>query len=309
MYQLKWNNHRWNLTHVFEQLLQLGAFTDVTVSCEDGSLKCHKMVLAACSPYFEKILSDESVSSYGFHPIVVLQDTPCDVFRALLEFMYKGEVNIYQEELPLLMSIAASLQIKGLYEDGDRITSQPGAQTPVRQESQSRRQSGCRSPSSPGSEAVDLSRSNSSGERSFPVTLSTSVVVHCKKEPSSDSPSNRTRPSPSSSPTANSHSSSTTLQKRNSFVPFFHSTPQSQSQLIPVEENASSAHSLVPRLNAAGLPHNISVSAQNTTTPILRYERARHHVIQSNALQLGHFAKIFTFCRRVPRVLWKVKRY
>ncbi|CAG0880707.1 unnamed protein product [Cyprideis torosa] len=248
MYQLKWNNHRWNLTNVFEQLLQLGAFTDVTVSCEDGSLKCHKMVLAACSPYFERVLSDEAVSLYGAHAIIVLQDTPCDVFRALLEFMYKGEVNIYQEELPLLMSIAASLQIRGLYEDADEKRTAP-RQRP-------------RSPSSPGSEAVDLSRSNSSGERTFPVSLSTSVVVHKRDQPHSAEPS--------------STNNISGVLKRNSFAPFFHSTP-TQSQLLPCTSSPSgrppSHHAAtaaaISRFSAAH-PH-ISVSAQNNnTTPILR---------------------------------------
>lgn len=54
LYCLRWNNHRSNLLTVFDQLLQNEAFTDVTLACEGGtSVKCHKMVLAACSSYFQ----------------------------------------------------------------------------------------------------------------------------------------------------------------------------------------------------------------------------------------------------------------
>ncbi len=118
-YQLKWNNHHANLSCVFEQLLQQEAFTDVTIACDGSSLKCHKMVLAACSSYFQKLFTDTPCQ----HPIVVLKDVHFSVFQSLLDFMYKGEVNISQEDLPSLMKLAESLKIKGLVEESSSPSS------------------------------------------------------------------------------------------------------------------------------------------------------------------------------------------
>lgn len=52
-YCLRWNNYQTNLTAVFDQLLQNEFFVDVTLTTEGRSLKCHKVVLSACSPYFQ----------------------------------------------------------------------------------------------------------------------------------------------------------------------------------------------------------------------------------------------------------------
>lgn len=53
---LRWNNHQSNLLSVFDQLLHDESFVDVTLAVEGQLLKAHKMVLSACSPYFQVIL-------------------------------------------------------------------------------------------------------------------------------------------------------------------------------------------------------------------------------------------------------------
>ena len=45
------------------------AFCDVTLACDGGSLKCHKIVLAASSDYFQKLFIDNNSE----HPIVFLK--------------------------------------------------------------------------------------------------------------------------------------------------------------------------------------------------------------------------------------------
>ena len=53
---LRWNDYQTNLTNVFDQLLQTESFVDVTLTTDEGqSVKCHKVVLSACSPYFQKV--------------------------------------------------------------------------------------------------------------------------------------------------------------------------------------------------------------------------------------------------------------
>lgn len=50
---LRWNNHQSNLLSVFDQLLQDESFVDVTLAVDGRNLKAHKIVLSACSPYFQ----------------------------------------------------------------------------------------------------------------------------------------------------------------------------------------------------------------------------------------------------------------
>ncbi|KAG8286237.1 hypothetical protein J6590_065141 [Homalodisca vitripennis] len=109
---LRWNNHQSNLLSVFDQLLHDEAFVDVTLAVEGQFLRAHKMVLSACSPYFQSLF----VGHPDRHPIVILKDVPYADMRSLLDFMYRGEVSVDQERLTAFLKVAESLRIKGLTE-------------------------------------------------------------------------------------------------------------------------------------------------------------------------------------------------
>uniref|UniRef100_A0A2R5LEC4 BTB domain-containing protein n=1 Tax=Ornithodoros turicata TaxID=34597 RepID=A0A2R5LEC4_9ACAR len=109
---LKWNNHQSNMLAVFEQLLSNEAFVDVTLACEGLSLKAHKMVLSACSPFFQALFVENPCK----HPIVILKDTRYMDLKAIVEFMYRGEVNVSQDQLSALLKTAETLKVKGLAE-------------------------------------------------------------------------------------------------------------------------------------------------------------------------------------------------
>lgn len=55
---LRWNNHQPNMVSVFTSLLQNDQLVDVTLLAENNEIHAHKMVLAACSPYFQ--VSDDA---------------------------------------------------------------------------------------------------------------------------------------------------------------------------------------------------------------------------------------------------------
>jgi len=50
------------------------------------------------------------------HPIIILKDVPFSHLQAILEFMYAGEVNVSQEQLPAFLKTAERLKVKGLAE-------------------------------------------------------------------------------------------------------------------------------------------------------------------------------------------------
>lgn len=107
---LRWNNYQSNLTNVFDQLLQSESFVDVTLACDGNSIKAHKMVLSACSPYFQSLFFENPCQ----HPIVIMRDVKWEELKACVEFMYKGEINVSQEQIGPLLRVAESLKIRGL---------------------------------------------------------------------------------------------------------------------------------------------------------------------------------------------------
>uniref|UniRef100_A0A1Y1NGT1 BTB domain-containing protein n=1 Tax=Photinus pyralis TaxID=7054 RepID=A0A1Y1NGT1_PHOPY len=107
---VRWNSYQSNLQNAFPKLLTSEHFVDVTLACENEMLKCHKVVLSACSTYFEKLLLDNPCQ----HPIIFMKDMKFQEMQSLVDFMYKGEVNVTQDDLPSLLKSAEALQIRGL---------------------------------------------------------------------------------------------------------------------------------------------------------------------------------------------------
>lgn len=108
---VRWNSHLGSLGAAFPQLLAGQRFVDVTLACEGHQVHCHRLVLAACSTYFESLLGENPCR----HPIIILpRDIRLWAIQALVDFMYKGEVNVSQAGLPDLLRCAEQLQIRGL---------------------------------------------------------------------------------------------------------------------------------------------------------------------------------------------------
>ncbi|XP_076222199.1 uncharacterized protein LOC116434039 isoform X18 [Nomia melanderi] len=109
---LRWNNHQSTLIQNFDTLLESGTLVDCTLAAEGKYLKAHKVVLSACSPYFEGLLSQH----YDKHPVFILKDVKFKELKAMMDYMYRGEVTISRDQLAALVNAAESLQIKGLSE-------------------------------------------------------------------------------------------------------------------------------------------------------------------------------------------------
>ena len=62
------------------------------------------------------------------HPIIILKDVKYEELKAMLDYMYRGEVNISQEQLSAFLKTAESLKIKGLTDTGGTVdeNKQPG---------------------------------------------------------------------------------------------------------------------------------------------------------------------------------------
>ena len=86
---------------------------DITLSCSGQTLKAHKLVLCSGSAFFEKLLQRDSSNCpiVHFHGVDILH------LKLLVDFMYMGEVDVPSSELEPFISLADSLEVKGLKGD------------------------------------------------------------------------------------------------------------------------------------------------------------------------------------------------
>jgi len=107
---LNWNDFKDLVKVSFEELRTDTDFTDVTLACEDQSIKAHKVVLSACSPFFKKLLKTYPHPK----PLIYMNGMKASSLKAIIDFLYLGEANVFQEELDSFLALAEELQLKGL---------------------------------------------------------------------------------------------------------------------------------------------------------------------------------------------------
>ncbi|XP_038119636.1 protein tramtrack, beta isoform [Culex quinquefasciatus] len=108
---LRWHNHQTSLLSSLPLLLDQSHLTDVTLIAEGRNIKAHRVVLSACSTFFSELFRTLDGPLY---PVIVLPGASFPAVVALLTFMYSGEVNVYEEQISTLLSLAETLGIKGL---------------------------------------------------------------------------------------------------------------------------------------------------------------------------------------------------
>ena len=108
---LKWNDFQENVNAAFGNLREDSEFADVTLACEDGQqLDAHKVILAASSPFFQNLLK---INKHP-HPLIYMRGIKSADLQAIIDFLYCGEANVFQENLDSFLVIAEELKLKGL---------------------------------------------------------------------------------------------------------------------------------------------------------------------------------------------------
>ncbi|XP_063227992.1 modifier of mdg4-like isoform X13 [Bacillus rossius redtenbacheri] len=125
-FSLRWNNFHSNLSSGFHAFLQGEDLVDVTLAAGGKFLQAHKLVLSVCSPYFKELFKVNPCK----HPIVILKDVGHKELEDILEFMYRGEVNVRQDDLTEFLKTAEMLQVKGLTGDESNSDQQGSSQVP-----------------------------------------------------------------------------------------------------------------------------------------------------------------------------------
>ena len=112
---LKWNDFSANVSRAFGVLKKEDFLQDVTLVGEDNyQVAAHKLVLSSCSEYFKNIFKRNPHS----HPLLCLEGLTSKDLTNVLNYIYDGEVNIYQDDLDRFLTVARRLKLAGLLGDG-----------------------------------------------------------------------------------------------------------------------------------------------------------------------------------------------
>ena len=123
---LKWNDFQENAISAFGTLREDREFADVTLACEDGQqMEAHKVILASSSPFFMNLLKRNKHP----HPLIYMRGLKSEDLVAIVDFLYLGEANVYQENLDSFLALAEELKLKGL--TGNQTVEEEAAPLPV----------------------------------------------------------------------------------------------------------------------------------------------------------------------------------
>ena len=113
-FSLKWNDFQSNVSNSFSLLRNEDFLQDVTIVSDDNEqIAAHKLVLSACSMYFKEIFKKNKHS----HPLVCLEGLSSNDVRNMMNYMYNGELQIFQEDLDRFLNIAQRFKLEGLITD------------------------------------------------------------------------------------------------------------------------------------------------------------------------------------------------
>ena len=113
-FSLKWNDFQSNVSKSFSSLRQEEYLHDVTLVSDDHKqVSAHKLVLSACSEYFKNIFKKHKSPSSS-NMLICLSGVSSNYLENILEYMYNGEVQIYQNDLDPFLEIAQKLKLAGL---------------------------------------------------------------------------------------------------------------------------------------------------------------------------------------------------
>ena len=110
-FALKWNDYQSNWNSSLSELRKDTDFADVTLISDDKiKFSAHKVIVSSCSNMFKFILKENSDAN----PLLFLSGVTSANLGYILDYIYHGEVNLFQEQLDSFLECAQKLEIEGL---------------------------------------------------------------------------------------------------------------------------------------------------------------------------------------------------
>ena len=110
-FSLKWNDYQSNWNKALNELRKDTDFADVTLISDDKvKFSAHRILLSSCSKLFKFILKG---NVHG-NSLLYLNGVNALNLGFILDYIYYGEVMVYQEQLDSFLESAQKLEIEGL---------------------------------------------------------------------------------------------------------------------------------------------------------------------------------------------------
>jgi len=124
MITYRWDNFQKNILNSLHTMLDLedfakeSQFANVTILTNDGKVRAHQFVLAAASPYFRDIFQDFSKWQ---EPVIILKHFSISVIKHVIEFVYKGSVQMRENLIESFLDAGKYLNIEGIVGDTSEV--------------------------------------------------------------------------------------------------------------------------------------------------------------------------------------------
>ena len=103
----------------FNSILEDSSSSDLTLVCQDGEVKVHRLIMSGRSPVFNSLLkSDMQEKTSG---AVKIEDFKIDVVRAMVNYIYTARIEDTFDDIVNLMKIGHKYLINTLVEDCSKM--------------------------------------------------------------------------------------------------------------------------------------------------------------------------------------------
>ena len=119
-FALTWNDFQERVSTSFKKLRIEKDLFDVTlISDDEEQILAHKLLLSACSSFFKSILKKSSNTT---HPLIYLSGIDSRNLNMIVDYIYQGEVQIYQDQLDKFLEVAHRLKVEDLLSSNEHLS-------------------------------------------------------------------------------------------------------------------------------------------------------------------------------------------
>ncbi|XP_016107797.1 kelch-like protein 41a [Sinocyclocheilus grahami] len=99
-----------------KELLKENKFVDCILKVGDRSLPCHRLIMAACSPYFRELyFTEDGVEKKDSTKEVVLENVDPTIMDMIVNYLYSADIEITDENVQDVFAVANRFQIPSVF--------------------------------------------------------------------------------------------------------------------------------------------------------------------------------------------------
>ncbi|KAI1884826.1 hypothetical protein AGOR_G00213840 [Albula goreensis] len=98
-----------------KELLNENKFVDCNLKVGERTLPCHKLIMAACSPYFRELFFSEDGKEVEGNDEVILEDVDPTTMDMIIGYLYSAEINLTDENVQDVFAVANRFQIPSVF--------------------------------------------------------------------------------------------------------------------------------------------------------------------------------------------------